>query len=227
MKKIPPPPPSFSGKIFSSGPPPSPPHPSCLYNGVGFGQRVGATDCFEATLERVCASGDKDFPETPLVEGFFSENGGEKLTFNWNIGDQLPNHVRASSYKNNLPRGLSLNTPLSVRFSVRSTTDYSKGAPFPSPVFPRTPGAFPLVAPVENGLGLLPPPFLKDLVSLLSVQAHIAIGIPDNDVIPTLDLEAFGSFLRLAKPLWPLFIYLFTPNIKNCTLTPRNPNPPF
>ena len=112
------------------------------------------------------------------------------MTFCWN-----PQHVFNSPVKatvlSSFCKGLKMETKVRLSFSARPPSPKSVSGiffPFPKNFQPVT---IEDVVVDEPTFGILPPTFLQDMASNPLFNFHIGIGLPENDIIPTLSYSDF------------------------------------
>jgi len=122
--------------------------------------------------------------------GKFVKNGAEKITFVWRPGTFLKFPLKVTLYAKDFPNA-KLDSEVLALFSIRAPLlRNSDGIAFPflKQIFPPEEGKEVLEDPKSD----LPPAlFLEELAEDGSLQVHVAIGLPENDVIPTLSLSDF------------------------------------
>jgi hypothetical protein len=152
------------------------------------------TQCFTGRFVRFVRKDESP----PPVSGFFSSGGDRSFTFNFNPGETLERPVKASIFKDLFPavfsKNVRLNTECEVVFHVdpSSLKSSRNPSPFPSEIknFAQSP-ALAKVPVTEPTDGSFPREVFEGLRSLADFQIHIVVGLPENDVIPSLSLSDF------------------------------------
>ena len=156
-----------------------------LVPGVNFSR----TPTFIGHFTRVYIDGQGGSLHPHPVQGSFEDGQPGKLNFLWN-----PQHVFRNPIRHSVPcsffPGMVRDVDVSVTFSIRPP----RGGAGP---------AFPFIKAVslsdsQRGLldeavtGFFPPEFLKDLKESPVFEVHIGVGLPENDVFPTVSYSDFN-----------------------------------
>ena len=129
-------------------------------------------------------------PSPPRALGKFVKNGVDKITFEWNPASLLNSPLKVSLLARDFPNA-KLDSDIFAKFSIGPPLlRNSDGIAFPflKQVYPLQDGKEFLEDPKSE---IPPTTFLEELAEQNLFQVHVAIGIPDNDVIPTLSLSDF------------------------------------
>ena len=172
--------------------------------GTGTGQKI---QTFCAELVGLCT--DKE-GNPPRVKGFFTFQDDKKFVFNWNPEGAFPNFIKCTVYRDTLPPvfrdNLRLNSACSVVFSPGRPPRNQIGAGLPviSDVStfdtPLPPSAGPPTLEPVNGA--FPPEALQDFKELAQFNIHIVVGLPDNDIIPSLSYSDFVLLKNYGTLSW-------------------------
>ena len=153
------------------------------------GVNCSRTPTFIGYFTRVYIDGQGGTLHPHPVQGSFEDGQPGKLNFLWN-----PQHVFRNPIRHSVPcsffPGMVKDVDVCVTFSIRPP----RGGAGP---------AFPFVKAVslsdsQRGLldeavsGIFPPEFLKDLKESPVFEVHIGVGLPENDVFPTVSYSDFN-----------------------------------
>ena len=157
----------------------------------------GNTPTFVGQFSSVYVDGQDGDLHPHEVQGCFEANGPAKLTFVWNPLNIFRTPIRLTTMKY---LGMPLDVEMGVSFSIRPPVE---GRDF----------AYPFVKKYslsdrqrdlldEATCNFFPPTFLEDLRDSPVFSVHIAIGIPENSVVPTLSYSDFSALSSVNSVNW-------------------------
>ena len=153
---------------------------------------------FHGQFSKICY--DDGQVTCPFINGSFSKNGSEKHTLYWNPKNALEHPLFTHFYNNSLPKNLRTEASFSVQLGIKPPKNHPLSFPFVKKIETVVEDEVVTVEPLD---GVPPPEFLKDVAENPLFNIHIVLGLPDNDVVPTL---SFQDVVRLSptKPgTWP------------------------
>ena len=143
----------------------------------------------------------------PRIEGVFSDPQNGRITFEWNPCKFFNRPVKVTLLRSHFPNILFL-TPVSLSFSLRPTRrDFIDQTVYPFPVGIEVPKIKDVV--VDPPVALPPPEFLRELHSAdkkSPFQVCAGIGLPDNDIFPTLSYHDFFSLTTVKNLNWTAIV---------------------
>ena len=138
---------------------------------------------------------------TPFVRGVFTKKSQEKMVFSCNPGSLLRSPILSTLYISSFPN-LNFDVEVLVQFSLKPPgRNNIEGTHLPHIKNVKADSGGPLEL-VESNTDILPPDFIQDLAGSAVLNLYAAIGIPENDFVPSLSFKEFCTLFTNGNFNW-------------------------